>query len=597
MPTEGGGRQQPTPSGDRMRTFNDRAGIYWELAKRGTLGLAVIFVIAIAVHHVVRECLDDRIVFDPVIVKVPPVDGAPTPEMTVQHTIGYMNRMQKSGADEWRQLHLEQEYSLPTSLAIQIPGSSLSLESVVREISSMFPTRRQTLKISITPRTNAAGYVAAIVIVGRNAIRATCESDGTPDSLEKMYECLAIESMSAVDLLFVASYLLSVERAECAKFYIPSKEYFRNAVEAEKRTIDAQRAYCGFPRTRALIATIIRDERQGELVWVPYIFGQVHLARAEALGAISQQAQWYELDRAINRFRELSNLDVVPASALTIQMQAYIKKGITLHESARSMTWSVDVDSPIRRRLSEADRIFEDAYSQLQDIVARRPDEDPIWGTSRRAEADHRKLGALMSYHQGSIRYRQWMIVMHSRTHVGLVVHASDDPAETRLLAEAVEKFELSYSLGGRLVGMFMDWGNTHRVQRKFDLAIERYRQAGDLSPENFSAPLNIAIALLEKAAGGPLAGHYDATRHTSDFLSWSGGGGPYGNLTTKITEALRTTGDAADVSLFKECIVKQEALAAPPLVPDMSHVAALRLCVDAARERISARLVEVAGR
>ena len=87
----------PSRTANRLQTYSERAGVVWDLAKKCTLVFGVLFVIGLAVHDVVRECLDDRITLDPVVVKVPASDAAPTPEMVAQQTVNYMNFMRGTG--------------------------------------------------------------------------------------------------------------------------------------------------------------------------------------------------------------------------------------------------------------------------------------------------------------------------------------------------------------------------------------------------------------------------------------------------------------------------------------------------------------------
>ncbi len=85
------------------------------------------------------------VVLEPVIVKGRGGDGSPTVEMATQQIATYVDKIQRTGAREWRPpsfIDTEQ------ALSIQIPGSSLSVDSVVREIvgvPSASASRRQSL--------------------------------------------------------------------------------------------------------------------------------------------------------------------------------------------------------------------------------------------------------------------------------------------------------------------------------------------------------------------------------------------------------------------------------------------------------------------
>ena len=203
-------------------------------------------------------------------------------------------------------------------------------------------------------------------------------------------------------------------------------------------------------------------------------------------------------------------------------------------------------------------------------------------------------------YLQGLIRYRKWMILTQQRGQSKDVNFVSRDPEEMSLLSDAVKKFEASYRQGRRLETLFMDWGNTLRAERDFDGAVLQYRRAGDIAPNGYAAPLNIAIALLEKLIdrpdGATPADQFEALGHVSEYLSWSSGGGPFPNVVDKTVKALANTGNPADASLFAECRKSHAEEEAPQTEPDLSHAAALKICVDEARDRIAGRLTAADG-
>src|SRR5262249_6814771 len=157
---------------------------------------------------------------------------------------------------------------------------------------------------------------------------ATCPSDDKPGSLSRMFECLAVEAMKVVDPLFAASYILSGEKGKCLQFKGGDPSPI-NPVADEQRRLEALREHCSFADTRAAVASIVVRGKAEDQAWVSYIYSKLHLARAKALAKIDTEAQWYEFDRAINRFRALSKQEV-PASALATQLWAYIRNGLSI---------------------------------------------------------------------------------------------------------------------------------------------------------------------------------------------------------------------------------------------------------------------------
>ena len=61
----------------------------------------------------------DGIVIEPVIVQLPDLKGAPTPDLASQQIAKHIDYIQKAGVGEWRKLHVDQG-SNPIDL--QVPG-------------------------------------------------------------------------------------------------------------------------------------------------------------------------------------------------------------------------------------------------------------------------------------------------------------------------------------------------------------------------------------------------------------------------------------------------------------------------------------------
>ena len=69
-----------------------------------------------------------------------------------------------------------------------------------------------------------------------------------------------------------------------------------------EQRINNRRERCSFSRTQNLIAKVMTGGNKADLRWVPYIYGQVHLARADALSDLQQQLS--ELDQAVEQIRQ-----------------------------------------------------------------------------------------------------------------------------------------------------------------------------------------------------------------------------------------------------------------------------------------------------
>ena len=280
----------------RLGRVGERIETIWGIASKGGLLVLISGVLAVGIFEVARECLSETVVLEPVIVKGAVAERGATVEMATQQIATYVDRIQQTGAREWRP-HAFTETD--QTLSIQIPGSSLTVDTIVREIANLFPQRRRVLKVSITASPAGTGYVAAVSVIGsRSPKRKECSSGSEPEALGKMFECIAVEAMKIVDPLFAASYLLSKEEKDCARFQRSRAEPL-NAVDDMKRRLLALREACSFTLTRSTVATTIGRGRKEDQPWVSYIYGKIHLARAQALAKVDPEAQWYEFERAI----------------------------------------------------------------------------------------------------------------------------------------------------------------------------------------------------------------------------------------------------------------------------------------------------------
>jgi tetratricopeptide (TPR) repeat protein len=584
-----------------LTTASERTGIAWGIVTKACLFAIGLFTACVIVWQVVRECTYDGIVMEPVIVKGPAADGAPTVEMATQQIALYIDKIQRTGAHEWRAHDLAESES--TGISIQIPGSSLNVETIVRELAGMFPHRRRVLKVSITANPAGSGYVGAIAISQDGPpTRAICPSDDRQGALGRMFECLAVEAMKVVDPLFAASYVLSVEKEQCAQFKGGHPSSI--TVADEQRRLELLREHCSFAHTRAVVSSIVVRGKAEDQAWVSFIYSKLHLARARALAKIDTEAQWYEFDRAINRFRALSKQEV-PASALATQLWAYIRNGLSIQESVLALDWKDGTKAEIiKHRLATADRFLQEAGGRLQHLTdgRQKTSAEAAYPVSPAASSQAivesaDPLGPMTTSMRGIILYRQWMIQAHRRK------GDNDSPfavgrEEEKQLEEAVKLFEASKEYTQHKAPLLMQWGNALRALRQFDDAIAKYRQAGDIETKDYAPLLNVAVTLLDKAAAGDstlkgLQARFDAMRQTSSYLTWVSDGGPFTTkptLPSRVAAALAGGREADDFAKCRQDHAQDEA---PTEVQHMSHTAALKICVDLARDSLAIRVVE----
>jgi tetratricopeptide (TPR) repeat protein len=579
-----------------LTAAGERTGIAWGMVTKACLFAIGLFTACVIVWQVVSECRYDGITMEPVIVKGPAGEGAPTVEMATQQIATYIDKIQRTGAREWRPHDLAE--SEQPGVSIQIPGSSLNVETIVRELAVMFPHRRRILRISITANPSGSGYVGAIAISQDGPpTRATCQTDDKLGALGRMFECLAVEAMKAVDPLFAASYVLSVEKAQCAKFD-PGHLSSVNVVAGERRRLEMLREDCSFTRTRAVVSSIVVRGKTDDQPWVSYIYSKLHLARARALAKIDTEAQWYEFDRAISRFKTLSRQEV-PASALATQLWAYIRNGLSIQESVLALDWKDGTKAEIiKHRLDTAEKFLEAAARRLQHLTDGQQNDSARAAFLSAAVAppakldDDDPLGPMTSFMRGIILYRQWMIQAHRRK-LEIDSEFAVGVEEENQLKAAVKLFEASQGHARHNVQFLMQWGNALRALRRFDDAIAQYRQAADVAPEDYAPLLNVAVALLDKAKGNDatLPVRFDAMSQMSSYLTWISDGGPFTTLPKKIADAL--AGDGREAEAFVKCRQGHAQDEAAPEVQDMSHTAALKICVDQARDSLSTRVAE----
>lgn len=553
-----------------------------ELIRKVTLSLAVTIGVILVVVLIVREVWKDGIIIEPVIVQLPEVKGAPTSELASQQIAKHIDFIQKSGVSEWRRLYVDQS-SNPIDL--QVPGAPLTLRASVRELAAMFGVVRPTIRTSVVVRREPAGYVASVNMAGEMGARASCERPDTPGAIDEILECVALTAIGFIDPKVAASHVFASEQRTCNNLdmALPTNA---SAVLREERRIKNRRDRCAFERTQALIARILEQGRPEDLPWVPYVFGRIHLARAAALAGIDRAQQLSELDQAIGRFAEsLARMPDSP-TALAVLIDAYVRKGVSIHEGTIGLPWSDERTSALQWQLYLAESTFAEAAQKLNAI--------PL----RRGEA----LNALVRRLQGHLIYRQWMLQAHRRTKSGLVTVAVGQPAELALLADAAQRYASAVAAGAAPALLFLEWGNVLRASGDFTGAVDKYRRAADLNPADSTPRLNMAVAFIDRVSYGPVPADtlhlLVALGATSDYLSWTSGGGPYPSLIPRLERAFARSGHADDAPAFTGClkpsaiIVASSTPAEDPEIARWKAAAELKYCVDRAIERINNRII-----
>lgn len=555
-----GGAPSARPAVTAYQAFE--ATTKWlELLRKASISVAVVLAISVVTLLIVREACEEGIVIDPVIVQLNDLKEPLTPELAALYIAKHIDGIQRSGVNEWRKLYVDQS---PNPIDLQIPGAPLSLRTGVREIATLLGFKRPTLKMSIVARRVTPALAATVGIVGDPAARASCEEEADADGMERIFACLALNAMIFIDPKVAASYVFDAEEKSCAGLDtdLPANP---TALEREQRRILNRKARCGFPRTQELIAKVLQAGRAEDLPWVPYVYGKIHLARAEALTGIDQEQQIGELDQAIGRFISTSSQLPTSTSAIAILFEAYVRKGIAIHDSTKNFDWSDDPASMLQWKFWLAESTFNDAVNQLKRLPARRSQE----------------LDTLVQRIEGTLYYRQWMIAAHRRLKSGEVTVGLGNEGELAILRRSTEK----YAAAGRYLktaALFVDWGNSLRALGRFDEAADLYLRAADLAPDDFRPRIDVATAYLDRVKYGPSPAEplhvLIALGAASNYFAWISGKIPFDDFLNGIEAALANTGTVGDLALFQSCRPRPEGVSEAERT---AYVAAAKNCVD----------------
>ena len=570
------GRQSPGKAGLAALEAVEK---WLGLLRKVAVSLAVVVGVLLAVVLICRSVYQEGIVIDPVIVQlVDPKDG-PTPELAALKIAQQLDAIQRAGVGEWRRLYVDQS---PNHIDLQIPGSPFTLRGGMREIGAFFGYRPSTLRVSIVSRRASPGLVGSVSIDGEPGVVGACEEYVDATGVDRLVACIALNAMSVIDPKVAASHVFHQEQKQCGGLDAGQPpEAKSDPVLREERRIDNRRKLCGFARTQALIAETLKRGRPEDMPWVPYVYGKVHLARAAALAGVDQAEQLSELDQAIGRFHDAQNRMQNSHSAVANLFEAYVKKGIAIHEGTTRLDWTDSPQSALQWRLYLAESTFSDATRQLSKIPLRRDG----------------ALDALVQRLEGTLYYRQWMIQAHRRTRSGHLTVAVDQPEELALLRLAVARYEAA-ARNAHPLSLYMDWGNVLRASGDYDRAAGKYRQAADLAPDSWEPRVNLAIAYLDRVIHGKApaeTGHVlVALGSTSDYLSWVSGGDPTPNLRIKVEAALAMTGVGEDLALFQGCY---RAAVEAATESRWKSLAGRKHCIDEAIRRIADRASQVPRR
>jgi tetratricopeptide (TPR) repeat protein len=173
-----------------------------------------------------------------------------------------------------------------------------------------------------------------------------------------------------------------------------------------------------------------------------------------------------------------------------------------------------------------------------------------------------------------------------------------EGPVERQAMEKVLQYFREADGRSRQTFEFYVEWGNAHRALGNFKDALENYRRAGDLAPDSYIPYVNVAVAKLERAKiTRMLEDQFDAILQTSSYLTWVSEGGPFTTLLARIAEALLVVNDTGEVDHnlvedFAFCRMSLSVHEADSRVSDMSHTAALKYCVDQARDSLARLMV-----
>ena len=150
------------------------------------------------------------------------------------------------------------------------------MRNAAREVVALFGLAPVTLRSALTRRADGK-YAAVMSLAGDHGSMANCPTEGD-DTLDAVYECIAVSAIAFIDPKTAASYVFKREQADCKD--LDAGLTGLPDLHREQNRINNRRDHCSFRETQKLIAKMMSSTNKADLHWVPYIFGQIHMGRS-----------------------------------------------------------------------------------------------------------------------------------------------------------------------------------------------------------------------------------------------------------------------------------------------------------------------------
>ncbi|HJQ60956.1 MAG TPA: hypothetical protein VJ890_28890 [Vineibacter sp.] len=492
--------------------------------KKVVVSCAAVAAMVIVATAVVQDLLRDTIVIEPVSgaesLRVNGLDGQSAAEKIGFH----LRSVQQRSVEDRRRLLVDDKAS---TFDFQVPGSTFTFTTAVRYVAGLMSKTRPVPQVDLA--VDSDGIKANVRMMGRTAQHQICVIRG-PAQLEELYGCIARHYLRFLDPMAAAMDRFYQERTTCAA---------PTGANAANRDPLEWRRKCAFAGTQELIAEALKTGDAADIPWAWFLYGQIHVARAEAFKHTSFELQLSELEQAIGLFHQALAKHPQSVAVLTNLANALLRRAVLLHESV-GRTRSLG-QQHAAGRLDLATLTLQ----QTLDTIAR----------ARRTSDPSRQLTGLTAKLEAHARYRMWMVAVHRKTGSPDV---AVDCVDTDHMANVVGVAEQAIAFGVIDFSLFMTIGNAERARCRFDQAVAAYRHAAEVAPGQSEPWLNIAITYLEAAVHrGKVGDIGDLLRglgSVSAHLLWASDGGPYPNVSQKIQAALKHHGREDVRQAFTEC-------------------------------------------
>ena len=233
--------------------------------------------------------------------------------------------------------------------------------------------------------------------------------------------------MKFVDPLFAASYSFkrgeaSAEaRAELAPAARPTGRRMKHRI----RQICASAAASARPRSSS--PTMMSAANKADLPWVPYIYGKIHLARAERWSKVElRSSSSTNIDQAIGRFQRIRSSRKICRRGDRRPDGGFLAKGIVIHQTT-PLNWNAGATYPalaLQKRQASPTRPSPKRAAKLQQLPqgAESPASDApgvsrLEGAADLSAVDDRRASADMK--SGEFTVRRWAHAELGRTREG----------------------------------------------------------------------------------------------------------------------------------------------------------------------------------